>query len=392
MFGRSGSIQLARVLGIRVGVDPSWFVVLFLVIYLLSGSFHTVLGGSGTTAYVTAVISALLLFGSVIVHELGHALAARRRGIEVPGITVSVLGGFTLMSRESRTPREELEVAGAGPLATLAIIVTCAAVSLAFVGPHRFLDAMILANGVAITPALLTLSWVVAMNAIVLVFNLIPAFPLDGGRIVRALVWQATGDRHRGTRVSARLGQCFAVLLIGLGLWASAAFAGSFVLGLWLVFTGVMIGGSARAMLAQTTLSEQLEDVRVADIMDAQPVSVPDELPADRALDEFFLRYRWPWFPVVDAAGRFVGVLREEGARGAVEHGRPVQQVRELMEADDGERFRVDEDSSLRSLLDADSLRTLGAIMAVDGAGVLRGVVTVGRLRRALRTALGGRS
>jgi Zn-dependent protease len=392
MLGRSGSIQLARIFGIRVGVDASWFVVLFLVIYLLSGSFHTVLGGSGTTAYATAVVSALLLFGSVIVHELGHALAARRHGIHVTGITISPLGGFAMMSRESRTPREELEVAGAGPLATLAIIVVCAAVAMVLVGPHRFLDAMVLASGITVTPALLTLSWVVTMNVIVLAFNLIPAFPLDGGRIVRALVWRATGDRHRGTRVSARLGQGFAVVLIGLGLWASTAFAGAFWLGLWLVFTGVMIGGAARAMLAQSALSEQLEDVRVADIMDAQPVSVPDELPANRALDEFFLRYRWPWFPVVDAAGRFVGVLREEGARGAVEHGRPIQQVRELMEADEGQHWRVDEDSSLRSLLDADSLRTLGAIMAVDGAGVLRGVVTVGRLRRALRAALGRRT
>jgi predicted transcriptional regulator len=151
-----------------------------------------------------------------------------------------------------------------------------------------------------------------------------------------------------------------------------------------------MIGGAARALIAQTVLGEQLEDVRVVDIMDAQPVSVPDELPANQALDEFFLRYRWPWFPVVDAAGRFVGVLREEGARRAVEGGRPVQQVRELMEA--GERgWDIEQDQSLRTLLDADGLRSLGAIMVIDGQGVLRGVVTVGRLRRALRAALGAR-
>jgi predicted transcriptional regulator len=120
-------------------------------------------------------------------------------------------------------------------------------------------------------------------------------------------------------------------------------------------------------------------------------VSVPDELPAARALDEFFLRYRWPWFPVVDAAGRFVGVLREEGARHAVEDGRPIQLVRELMEADDSGRWRIDEDQSLRTLLDADGLRTLGAMMVLDGGGVLRGVVTLGRLRRALRAAVGRR-
>jgi CBS domain-containing protein len=245
---------------------------------------------------------------------------------------------------------------------------------------------MVLANGVDVTPALLTLSWVVTMNVVVLAFNLIPAFPLDGGRVVRGLVWRATGDRNRGTRVSARLGQGFAALLIGGGLWVT--FAVPSIVGIWFVLVGMMIGGSARALLVQSVLSEQLEDVRVADIMDAQPVSVPDELPAAQALDEFFLRYRWPWFPVVDPAGRFVGVLREEPARGAVEGGRPIQQVRELMEADEGEHLRIGEDQSLRALLDADGLRTLGAIMAVDGHGVLRGVVTLGRLRRALRAAV----
>jgi len=390
MFRRSGSIQLARVFGIRIGADYSWFVVLFLVIFWLSGSFRTVLHSSDTTAYLTAVVSALLLFVSIGVHELGHALVARRHGIEVPGITISLLGGFAQMGRESRTPREELTVAIAGPLATAGIIAVCAGVALALEGPHRFLDAMVLSDGVTVTPALLTLSWLVTMNVIVLVFNLIPAYPLDGGRIARGLVWRATGDRNRGTRVAARLGQGFAMLLIGVGLWVTLGLANVF--GLWFVLIGMMIGGSARALLVQSALSEQLEEVRVADIMDEEPVSVPDELPASRALDEFFLRYRWPWFPVVDAAGHFVGVLREQGARDAVEAGRPVQQVRELMETGGSDGWRIEQDQSLRQLLDADGLRTLGAIMAVDGHGVLRGVVTVGRLRRALRAALGGRA
>ena len=387
MFGRQGSIQLARIFGIRVGVDASWFVALFIIIFLLSGSFRTALGSSGTTAYLTAVASTLLLFASIVIHELGHALAARRAGIAVAGITISPLGGFATMSRESTTPGEELKIAAAGPLATLAIILVSIACGVAAVGGRRFLDAAVLANGATITPVLLTLGFLVTMNLIVLLFNLIPAFPLDGGRMLRAIVWRVTGDRARGTRVSARSGQAFAVLLIGAGLWVTIAFANWF--GIWFVFVGMAIGGAARALLAQSALTEQLEDVRVADIMDADPVSVPDELPATQALDEFFLRYRWPWFPVVDAAGRFVGVLREEGTRLAVEGGHPIQQVRELMEAEEGKAWRIGEDQSLRTLLEADGLRTLGAIMAVDGHGVLRGVVTVGRLRRALRSALG---
>jgi len=398
MFGRPGSIQLARVFGIRVGVDVTWFLALFVVIFLLSGSFRDALGGSDTTAYLTAVASALLLFASIVVHELGHALAARRNGIEVAGITISPLGGFAQLSRESRTPREELEVAGAGPLATLAIILASLLAGFALLGPHRFADAALLRSGAALTPVTLTISFLVTMNLIVLLFNLIPAYPLDGGRILRALVWRLTGERNAGTRVAARSGQAFSIVLIGVGLWGTFGPMG--VIGLWFVLVGLMMSGAARALLAQTALTEQLEDVRVGDIMDADPVSVPEELPAEQALDEFFLRYRWPWFPVVDAAGRFVGVLREEGARRAVERGsrgggdeagRDRVLVRELMEADEGGRWRIGEDQSLRALLDADGLRTLGAMMVLDGGGVLRGVVTLGRLRRALRNAIGGR-
>lgn len=386
MFGRSGSIQLARLFGIRVGVDLSWFVILFIVIFWLSDEFQRSLGGSQTEAYVTAVISALLLFASVIVHELGHALTARRHGIEVAGITLSPLGGFAMMSRESRTPREELEVAGAGPLATFGILVLCVLIGVVVYGPGSFADAATLQGDVTTTPLSLTLGWLVTMNLIVLVFNLIPAFPLDGGRITRGLVWKLTGDREKGSRAAARLGQAFGIVLMGLGAWALIDFDP--FIGIWCLLVGFMISGSARALLAQTVFTAQLEDVRVADIMDEQPVSVPEALSADRALDEFFLRYRWPWFPVVDGAGRFVGVLREEGARDAIESGRPVIPVAELMERDGRDGWQIDEDRSLRELLDAEGLRTLGAIMAVDRAGVLRGVVTVGRLRRAVQAAV----
>lgn len=387
MFGRPGSIQLARIFGIRVGVDFSWFVVLFIVIFWLSDEFQRSLDSSQSEAYVTAVISALLLFGSVIFHELGHALAARRHGIEVSGITLSPLGGFAMMSRESRTPREELEVAGAGPLATALILVVCALLGLAIYGPTTFWDAATLRDDLPVTPLSLTLGWLVTMNVIVLAFNLIPAFPLDGGRLARGVVWKLTGDRERGSRAAARLGQGFGIVLMGVGLWALIAFDP--FIGIWCLLVGFMITNSARALLAQTVFTAQLEDVRVADIMDEQPVSVPDGLPADQALDEFFMRYRWPWFPVVDPSGRFVGVLREEGARGAVEGGRPVIPVSELMERDmQGDGWKIGEDRSLRELLESDGLRTLGAIMAVDAAGVLRGVVTVGRLRRAVQSAI----
>jgi Zn-dependent protease len=398
MFGRPGSIQLARIFGIRVGVDASWFAVLFILIFFLSDQFRQTMDSSDMTAYVTAVVSALLLFASVVVHELGHAVAARRQGIGVAGITISPLGGFALMSRESRTPREEFVVAAAGPAATLLVIAVCVVLDLLLVGPGRFLHAAVLSNDVRITPVLLTLSWLVTMNAIVLVFNLIPAYPLDGGRIARAVVWAVTHDRNRGTRAAARLGQGFALVLMGIGIWSLLAWDA--IVGLWCLFVGFMIGGSARALLAQSVFAERLEEVSVADVMDEQPIGVPEELSAEQALDEFFLRYRWPWFPVVDADGRFVGVVREERVRDAVDRrpasgagasDGPLTPVRELAETDHAQQWQIGQDQSLRALLESDGLRTLGAIMAVDGGGVLRGIVTAGRLRRALTAAVGTR-
>ena len=383
MLGRPGSIQLAHVFGIRVGVDLSWFVVLFLVIFWLSDEFQRVLDGSEVAAYVGAVASALLLFASVIVHELGHALVARRHGIAVASITLSPLGGFALMSRESRTPREEVQVAIAGPLATVAILLVCLGLGIALYGPTEFAEAATLTDTAAVTPVSLTLAWLVTMNAVVLAFNLIPAFPLDGGRITRGIVWRLTGDRERGSRFAARLGQGLGIALLGFGTWALLAFDA--LVGVWCLLVGFVVNGSARALLAQSRLAEQLDELRVADIMDAQPVSVPESLAASQALDEFFLRYRWRWFPVVDDAGRFVGVVREEGAREAVERGRPVQPIGDLMERDEEARWQIGEEQTLRALLEAEALRSLGAIMAVDRAGVLRGVVTAGRVRRAIQ-------
>ena len=219
MFRRGGSIKLFSIAGIRVGVDATWFVMLFLVIFLLSGSFRSVLRSSDGVAYVTTVATVLLFFGSLILHEFGHAVVARRQGIEVKRIELFLFGGLTPMSRDSATPAEELKIAAAGPFATLLVALVCVAVDLAIVGSHRLWEAIQLNGDIRITPVLLSLSWLFAMNVIILVFNLVPAYPLDGGRIARAVVWRATGDKLRGTRAAATLGQGFAVLLGGAGLW-----------------------------------------------------------------------------------------------------------------------------------------------------------------------------
>jgi Zn-dependent protease len=388
MLSRTGSIKLANIFGFRIGVDRSWFVILFLMIFWLSGAFRTALHSSDGVAYLTTVITVMVLFASLVVHELGHALVARHEGIEVQQIDLFLFGGLTKMSRDASTPGEDFRIAAAGPLATLGFVVVCLAVDLAIVGPHRLVHAAALDGTVPITPVLLSLSWLLFWNVLLLIFNLVPAFPLDGGRIARAIVWRITGDKRRGTQIAARMGQGFALLLAGIGIWMMLSFA-TFT-GLWLIAIAFLLGQSARGALVQTALSERIEGVRVADIMDTQPVAIPADTPVTQALDEYFLRYRWSWFPTVDDHGRFVGIARQEKVQAAIDGGEGWLTVGAVLESEEAASWRINEDRPLTDVLSSESLGRLGALMAVDGEGVLRGVVTVEQVRRALQSAFGG--
>ncbi len=385
MFRRR-SIKLFDAFGIRVGVDGTWFLMLFLMIFLLSGAFRTTLQSSDTIAYVTTVATVLLFFGSLILHELGHALAARTQGIEVKRIELFLFGGLTQMSREARTPGEEFKVAAAGPLATFGFVLVCLAVDLAIVGPHRLVHAALLEGNLRITPVLLSLSWLLVINVLILVFNLVPAFPLDGGRIARAIVWRRTGDKVRGTRTAAKLGEAFAVLLAGAGIWLMLTTGG--LGGIWLLALSFLLGQSARGALLQTRVSERIETVRVADIMDRQPVAIPSLTPVTQALDEFFRRYAAVWLPVVDDQGHFVGIARRERVEATGNGDEAWLTVGAVLESDPASSLRVDENGPLTELLSLESLSRLGAVMAVDREGVLRGVVTLEQVRRALQSVL----
>jgi Zn-dependent protease/CBS domain-containing protein len=387
MWRRPASIKLVDVFGIRIGVDRGWFIVLFLSIFLLSGPFRGTLHSSDGVAYLTTVVTVLVLFASLIVHELGHALAARRQGIEVRRIDLFMFGGLTQMSRDTASPGEELKVAAAGPAATLCFALACLGLDMAIVGPHRLLHAVELDQGVRITPVLLSLSWLLVWNMMLLAFNLVPAFPLDGGRMARALVWRLTGDKVRGTRAAARLGQGFAWILAAIGLWLILSYHN--LTPLWLMAIAWLLGQSARAALLQTAMTERIEGVKVADVMDPQPVAIPASTAVSQALDEFFLRYGWSWFPVIDEHGRLLGIARRDRIQAAHDAGEGWVTVGAVLDTDLGSAWRIGEDRPLTEILSSESFARLGAVLAVDREGVLRGVVTVGRLRRALQSVFG---
>ncbi len=390
MFRRGGSIKLFDAFGIRVGVDASWFIILFLTIFWLSPSFRAALHSSDSVAYLTTVITALILFGSLIVHELGHALVARRLGIEVQRIDLFLFGGLTQMSRDAASPGEEFKVAAAGPAATALFVIVCLAIDLAIVGPNRLVHAAELDGTVPITPVLLSLSWLLFWNILLLVFNLIPAFPLDGGRIARSIIWRVTGDKVRGTRIAAKMGQGFALILAGVGLWLLLSYR-SFS-GLWLVAIAFLLYQSARGALVQTAFNEQIEGVTVSDVMDPQPVAIPAQTPVGQALDEYFVRYGWEWFPVIDESGHLLGIARRDRLQSAADGGQNWLTVGAFLDSENAVGWQIDESRPITEVLSSESFGKLGAVLAVDREGVLRGVVTVDRVRRALQSAFGGRA
>jgi Zn-dependent protease len=384
MLGGS-PITLFRVRGIPISVDWSWFVVLFLVIFWLNELFGDVLGdSSSTTSFLLALVSAFGFFGSIVLHELGHAFVALRNGIGITRIQLWIFGGVAQMDRESDRPSTEFKVAIGGPAVTLAIVVVLAAVGLALAGPDEFGRAMLLERDSGISGPLAAVAWLASINALVLVFNLLPAFPMDGGRIARAIAWWRTGDRTAATRFAANLGRVFAYLFIGGGILM--AVSGNVFGGVWLALIGFIINGSARGAAMQTRISGRIEGVSVADVMDREPVAIPSELSVEQALDEYFLRYRWAWFPVVDAAHRFLGLVVRDKADEVPETSRATSLVSDLLEQNDG-TFQVRDDAPLDSLLANAALRRFGALMAVDAEGRLSGVVTAEQVSRALRDA-----
>lgn len=369
--------------GIRVGVDPSWFIILFLIIWSLSGYYEELFPGDDGKAFGLAIVSALLFFLSIVLHEFGHAIVAIRNGIEIQGIDLWMFGGLAKMKSDSPSAGVEFRVAVAGPLVTLAIAIACFAAGAAIAGGEDVWRTARFREEAGIGAPEAVLGYLAFINAVLLVFNLLPGFPLDGGRIARAIAWWRTGDRLKATRFAATLGRAFGYMLVGLGIFLFVQ--GSLIGGVWFAFIGFFLAQAARAAVAQTALSARIEGLSVADLMDAEPVAVPARERVDAALNQYFLRYGWPWFPVVDEYGRFVGVVTRDSIEGVPEAMRASWTVDRVASTDAEGALRVSVDAPVESLLGSEGLARLGALMAVDGNGILRGVITSDQVRRMLR-------
>lgn len=286
--------KVGRIVGVELSVHPSWLVIAFLITYSLAAvQFPEQFPGWSDGQYwVVAVVTAVLFFASVLAHELSHALVARRFGLPVQGITLFIFGGTTSIDTDSRSPREEALIALAGPATSIA------------------LGGIFIGLGVVVTQPQVSalVAWLGVINIVLGVFNLIPGFPMDGGRVLRALLWRVRGDRLLATRNAALVGRLLAYVLIALGvLWALSG-QGLFA-GLWLALIGWFLSNAAEATAVQAGVERSLSGVRVRDAMDGDPPSVsPNEIVAD-LVSERMLRGEDRSFLVRHDDGGLAGVV-----------------------------------------------------------------------------------
>jgi Zn-dependent protease/predicted transcriptional regulator len=289
-------IPLFTLFDIKVGLDYSWFFLAILLVWsLMAGYFPWVLPGLDTASYLwMAILGAAGLFGSIIFHEYAHALVARRYDLPISRITLFIFGGVAEMDDEPRTAAAEFWMAIAGPIASF--LLAAAMFLLVSVGPFG-LESQLGA----------ILGYLGFINLILAVFNLLPAFPLDGGRMLRAAVWHFTEDFQKATRIAAATGSVLAIVLIGLGVYNIAG--GAFVQGIWQMLIGFFVYSAAGASRAHAELRGSLHGVPVSRIMRHELVTVPADTPVQKLVDDYFYRHFYKVFPVVDGTGRLVGVI-----------------------------------------------------------------------------------
>ena len=362
-----GSIRIGRLAGIPIGVQPLWVVIVALITWSLGAAYYPaqVSGIAPGLAYGLGLLSALLLFASILLHELGHAIVARRRGVAIEEIDLWLLGGVSRMKGYPKTAGDELRFAIAGPAVTLLIAAAFGALALAL--PSS-------------SPAALRslVEYQVLINAVILVFNLLPAFPLDGGRVARALIWGRLGDLSRATAIAASIGRGFGYAMIGLGLLATM---GGLFSGIWLALIGLFVIFAAKAEEEGLRVRTAFAGREAGRFMSFPAVTVRADTTVEEAVEDFFVRYRYSAFPVLDG-GRPVGLVDLGTAervppsrRGATTVGQVAAQAPDLI---------VDEHQDVAELLQRPAFQRVGrAVVLTPDREV--GILSITDVNRALR-------
>lgn len=367
MPGRS--IRIARIAGIPVGVSPWWLVIVAVFTWLLGASYfpEAVHGISPAAAYALGLVSVLLLFVSILAHEFGHALVARKSGIEIEEIDLWLLGGVSRMRGEAHDPQDELRYAIAGPAVT-AVIAACFGVA-----------AVLLP---ASTPQAVRalIEYQAFVNVAILVLNLLPAFPLDGGRVLRSLMWRRSGQMGPATERAASIGRGFGYVMIALGGLELLSGAPE---GLWLALIGVFIVMAAGQQAMGAQVQAALSGVHARELMSAPVVSIPERTSATQALTDWFVPYRYTSFPVVDDDGRAIGLVSLPQIERLTRQQRATQWVGEIAERDPSLRVSGEED--VVRLLERPAFIRVGRAVVIDEDGRPIGLVSITDVQRTLR-------
>jgi Zn-dependent protease len=366
MPGRS--IKIARIAGIPVGINPWWFLIVALFTWILGDSYYpsVVHGISPAALYGLGLLSILLLFASVLAHEFGHAIVARRHGIEVEEIDLWLLGGVSRLTGHPQEAGDELRYAVAGPLVTAVIAAIFGAIAVAL---PRSAPAALRA----------VVDYQVYVNVALLCFNLLPAFPLDGGRLVRALLWRHRRDLPAATRTAAALGRAFGWVMIVLG---ALSFLEGGIGGLVLAMIGGFVVMAAGAEEAQEQVLQALAGVSVSELMSAPPITVS----ADATLADTqraFALHRGSVLPVIDAEGRVVGLLSIEALERLPHTGRFISSVGEIADLDPD--ILVDQDEDIVKLFERPAFVRTGHAVVVSTDRQPVGIVSKTDIERALR-------
>jgi Zn-dependent protease/CBS domain-containing protein len=371
------NLSLGRIAGIHVGLNWSLLVVAFLIAWSLATSLlPSASPGQTSGAYWAAgVVSAFVFLASLLAHELAHSVVATRRGVRVDGITLWLFGGVSRFSSDTNSPGSQALITFVGPLTSLVL------------GAVFYLVSIAVGGGPGLVPV--TLYWLGYINITLGVFNLVPAFPLDGGRLLQSLIWLRTGDRLRATRIAARIGMGFAYLLIAYGL-ATFLFAGSLIGGVWAVFLGWFLLGAARSEEAGGMMRQALSGMTVADVMTPNPVQAPDDISVEDALHGYVLASRHSTFPTHDASGRLSGLLTLAALKRVAPDARATTLIKDVMCPLDSVSTASPADP-INNLLGASDGCSEGRTLVVD-RGQLVGIVSPSDINRLLQSSLSGAS
>lgn len=354
-------IKLFKILGIQISLDYTWFIVFGLVAWSLAqGYFPLTVPGLGIYTYVfIGIISAILLFACVLIHELSHSYTSNRLGLDIKEIKLFIFGGVAQLTKEPEDPATELKIAVAGPAASIALA-----------GIFWILTQLVKTFHLYPIAAAI-FEYLTTINIVLVVFNMIPGFPLDGGRVLRAIWWKKTGDIQKATQAASKAGKGFSLLLILFGF--TQIFFGNFVGGLWMVFIGMFLQQAAESSYSQLLVKKALEKIKVGDAMTKNVVVLAEDSTLATAVEKYFFGYHFVGFPVA-SDGRIVGIITLNNARVIPKELWATTLVRDVMNRITPDIILSPEDNAMDALSRMINL-DIGRVLVMDN-GKLVGIIT----------------